>query len=118
MGNMKPMHYKLDENHNPVPCDNFLEWADWMDESDTTVAVTNVGEFLISTVFLGLDRSFFGEGGPILFETMVFDHEIHSVYCSRARTWDEAVIMHNATVTLYLHGGYETSQQALKYLVN
>lgn len=36
------------------------------------MAKTTVGEYEISTVFLGLDHNFFGNGPPILYETMIF----------------------------------------------
>lgn len=48
-----------------------LEWAGWFETADRTVARTEMGDVLVSTVFLGLDHSF-GKGVPILWETLVF----------------------------------------------
>jgi hypothetical protein len=61
----------------PVPCEDLIEWAMWMETADRRVFYTEVGEYYVSTVFLGLDHSFGrfiggGDGVPILFETMIF----------------------------------------------
>lgn len=36
------------------------------------VLQTTVGDYWLSTVWLGIDHSFGDEGGPIVFETMIF----------------------------------------------
>lgn len=65
--------YILDEEGNPVAVDDVLVWAEWMEgpAERWRMALTQVGECRVSTVFLGLDHRW-GEGPPILFETMVF----------------------------------------------
>lgn len=62
------------EGRTPVPCDDIMRWARWMEEhdKDRKVGDTRVGPYWVSTVFLGLDHNW-GEGPPLLFETMVFD---------------------------------------------
>jgi hypothetical protein len=55
----------------PVLCEDLLEWGRWMQEADRVVLRTVVGEWRVSTVFLGLDH-WFGVGPPLLFETMIF----------------------------------------------
>jgi hypothetical protein len=55
----------------PVPCEDLLKWGRWMQSADRFVLRTVVGEWCVSTVFLGLDHQF-GDGPPILFETMIF----------------------------------------------
>jgi hypothetical protein len=76
---MRTDKYILDDDGNPVPCDDVLVWAEWYEQSrsnncrvvkqdwaeteDTTVGV--------STVFLALDHAFMG-GPPILWESLVF----------------------------------------------
>lgn len=56
---------------------------------------TEVSGKVVSTVFLGLDHNFSGEGPPVLFETMVFpDQDI----CVRYRTFEEAVKGHGDMV--------------------
>ncbi len=59
------------ENGNPVPCENLMEWGKWMETADRHVALTELGDVKVSTVFLGLDHSF-GGPTPVLFETLVF----------------------------------------------
>ena len=51
---------------------DLMEWARLMEDHHTRqIAHTEVGETRISTVWLGLDHSFFG-GPPQIFETMIF----------------------------------------------
>lgn len=48
----------------------------------------------ISTVFLGLDYNF-GDGKPLLFETMTFNHKKEGEeFCERWHTWDEVIAGH------------------------
>lgn len=46
------------------------QWA-MSRETEHRVALTDVGPYVVSTVWLGLDHSF-GGGRPVIFETMVF----------------------------------------------
>lgn len=82
--------YKLD-GHNPVPCEDLVEWAmDLGNDDIRRVAYTELPDGVqISTVFLGLDHNFSGEGDPVLFETMVFGGE-HNHEMVRYTTWEEA----------------------------
>lgn len=76
------------EGHKPVKEPNLLKWGKWMGGADRLVARTGK----VSTVFLGLDHAF-GNGPPILFETLVFGGK-HDGECERYSTWDEAVAGH------------------------
>lgn len=79
--------YVLDEEHNAVHCPDLLTWARWMEAKEHRwIDETYLSNgYHVSTVFLGLDHSF-GEGPPLLFETMVFpSHDMN-----RYSTWDEA----------------------------
>lgn len=96
------MHYILD-GHTPKPCD-LMTWARWFETAERHVAKTDVGPYWVSTVFLGTDHRW-GEGPPLLFETMVFWKK-SSAYPTRANgavddfgqerysTWDEAEAGH------------------------
>ena len=57
----------------PVPATDLMEWAKWYETAnqERRVAETLIGDMRVSTVFLALDHSF-GEGAPILWETLVF----------------------------------------------
>lgn len=55
-----------------IPEPDLIAWAIWFEDSNRVVRQDVVGTVLISTVFLGLDHNFTGQGPPLLFETMVF----------------------------------------------
>lgn len=67
--------YILDASGEPEYCDDLMTWGRWMETGDRIIAKDKpLDGVSVSTVFLGLDHSF-GEGPPILFETMVFGGE-------------------------------------------
>ncbi len=85
--------YILDEQRRPKRAEP-MDWAHWMSQTDHSVGSDDVGEYHISTVFLGIDHSF-GGPGPVLWETMVFgdgsfDGETHRC----GGTWEQAEEMH------------------------
>src|SRR5215813_6557788 len=86
------------EGRNPIPCTDFMTRARWFETSDRHVAKTDFGNVRVSTVFLGFDRSF-GQGPPLLFETMIFggcfDQDKYQERCS---TWEEAEAQHAEAV--------------------
>lgn len=72
------------------------------------VARTETETYVLSTVWLGLDHQY-GEGPPIIFETMVFSRSewndderlgLHDFDCVRYSTQDEARAGHEEMVTL------------------
>jgi hypothetical protein len=127
----RSMHYILDAQHQPQSAE-LLEWANWLEaervkpvgSSLMRVADTLlVGKLRVSTVFLGLDHRFGGEGPPILFESMAFypasRHRQHmylklrgketriarrgqtyhdDIAGQRYSTWDEAIAGHQRMV--------------------
>ena len=73
--------YILDELRNPVPLGGsfmsmLLRWAEWADANRGAirVALTKIGPFTVSTIFMGMDHSYKPDldTPPLLFETMVF----------------------------------------------
>jgi hypothetical protein len=76
-----------------VPCDDLLEWAKAFETTDRRVAKDFVGPAQVSTVFLCLDHNFWGEGPPLLFETMVFGGPLDGEQ-DRCSTWEQAEDMH------------------------
>jgi hypothetical protein len=77
----------------PVIEPSLLEWAKWYEAADRTVKETRVGDAKVSTVFLGLDRQF-GDGPPLLFQTMIFDGD-RDGEAYRYSTWEEAAVGHD-----------------------
>ncbi len=74
-----PVGYVLDDNGEPTPCYDIIEWGTFLtDNKNKIVNQTEVGIYWISTVFLGIDHNFSGNGPPILWETMVFNRSIET----------------------------------------
>lgn len=88
-------HYILD-GKEPVEVSDIMTWATQFETAGRIVKKTTLGEVEVSTVFLGLDHQW-GDGPPLLFETMVFGGE-HDQEQWRYSTWDEAVAGHDAVV--------------------
>ena len=74
-----------------IVCNDIIEWGRAM-EKDRIVKQDQIGDVGISTVFLGLDHQF-GEGEPLLFETMIFGGKEDN-YQDRCSTWEQAEEMH------------------------
>jgi len=92
-------YYKLNDDHTTSPCD-LEEWVNVMSQ-DRRVAFTDLGNgYIISTVFLGLDHNW-GEGTPLLFETMVFSAE-EDEYMQRYTTWEQARRGHKKTMQRFI----------------
>ena len=83
--------YILD-GHEPKQAD-LITWAKWFETADRKVAGTGKDNISVSTVFLGLDHRFGGNGPPLLFETMVFGG-VHDGDMDRYSTWDKAIEGH------------------------
>lgn len=79
-----------------VKCDDLIKWANWFEKADRNVAVDSFDDIMVSTVFLGLNHQF-GNGPPLLFETMVFGGELDQEM-DRYSTWDEAIKGHKIVV--------------------
>lgn len=90
------------EGKTPVLVDNIIDWANYYGSSNRHVDNTYLEDGThISTVFLGLDHSF-GDGPPILFETMIFGGP-EDEYQERYSTWEEAEEGHKKAVELAKH---------------
>lgn len=92
---MKPHHdlYVLDEQGEPVLETDLMKWAEWFGTPARILAQEWVAESQISTVFLGIDHNW-GDGPPILWETMVFNGRLNGEQdrCSGSR--EQAMAMH------------------------
>lgn len=65
----------------------FREDFDWNNRLDLK---TEIDDYLISTVDLGIDHSF-GDGKPLYYETMIFKKDSYlDLYCERYSTEEEA----------------------------
>jgi len=100
---MKPVrlrYYILDADNKPVAVD-MPTWGEFFETlSNRIVDYTEINsQIYVSTVFLGLDHRHFGDGPPILFETMVFGGPISmDQACWRYASWDDACVGHVVAV--------------------
>ncbi len=81
----RSMYYVLDSAGQPVPAE-LMEWARFMGMGPAVLEQTDLGFSFVSTVFLGTDHNFLGDGPPILWETAVFGWKLGGEcerYCSR-----------------------------------
>ena len=60
-------------NGRPEVEPDLMKWAKWFElPENRRIAYDRVDDCQVSTVFLGIDHNFSGEGLPVLYETMVF----------------------------------------------
>lgn len=85
----------LDKDHNVIPIAPGEEMEEFLSRGDRIVGKANVGEFRVSTVFLGLNHASSDSVPAQWFETMIFPKDnYHDLECWRYATWDEAVRGH------------------------
>jgi hypothetical protein len=97
--------YILDEDGQPVPCQDLRAWAEWRVDhrEQARVSRTEVGARTVSTVFLWIDHGW-GEGPPVLWETAIFEPDRHVIVVARYRSLVEAQAGHVA-ITAQLQAG-------------
>jgi hypothetical protein len=93
----RPKYYKL-IGKTPVAC-SLASWVMQIDDRHVGHTILGDNVLTVSTIFLGLDHNFSGEGDPILFETMIFG-DLEDAYQTRCSTWAEAERMHQKAVEL------------------
>ena len=100
---MDNYEYILDGT-TPVVCNDPAKFSQWFNsDNNRRVAETTMGEYWVSTVFLGFDHNF-GGSIPVLFETMIFPSDILGAeYQERYCTWDEAEEGHQRAVEYLRH---------------
>jgi hypothetical protein len=97
---MKNDFWILDEDNRVIAVD-FSTWGEWFEENlDKRRVAQDYIEgknktIHVSTVFFGLDCRFYGNGPPLLFETMCFGPFDMDQEMRRYSTWGKAVEGHN-----------------------
>lgn len=99
-----------DPDGNEIPIE---EWGNFDREEHQKADI--VGDWLVSTVWLGLDHNFYG-GPPLIYETMIFPrprwwswrrlqgkHPFHDEYCERYATREQAYARHELIVRVMQH---------------
>lgn len=73
----------------------FDQWPEMF--KDNRLAKTTVGGYHVSTVYLGLDHGW-GDGPPLIFETMIFGSGALDNDCDRYSTREQALAGHEAAI--------------------
>jgi hypothetical protein len=93
-------HYVLDADNAVVPARDLLQWVTFFEDFQRRrVAETVRDKVRVSTVFLGLDHRWMGDGPPLTFETMIFGGR-HNHYQDRYSSWDDALLGHRRACLL------------------
>jgi hypothetical protein len=98
--------FVMEDDHSIRPVGSMEEWCQWYEKAHCSIDWAGNAELYVSTIFLGLNRNWFGEGPPILFETMVFGGEYNEL-TFRYSTYDEAIAGHKDVCwrVFYKQGG-------------
>ena len=91
--------YILDRQNRVVPVD-MLTWAHWLESANKHRQVNRTTisqDVFVSTVFIGLDHRFSGDGPPLIFETLIFGGPLDGEMW-RYSSWDDAETGHKAAV--------------------
>lgn len=82
-----------------VPVSSLFELEDFLTHFDKRrVALTEIGDANVSTVFLAINHSF-GEGPGLWFETMIFGGD-HDGYQERYETYEQAEEGHKRAIEM------------------
>jgi hypothetical protein len=96
------MFFTLGEDGEPMPCRDPVEWVQWKIKAEGLhVGDDVVGEWWVSTVFLGMNVNPWGE--PETFETMIFNRKDSDIIINcrwRYVTRSEAAIGHRTFLTV------------------
>ena len=89
------LFYIEDEEGNPVPCENLLDWARWFTDNEDRriVSYDTISNVDISTVFLGVNHNLYREV-PMIYETMIFQKEGDNRVLDRYPTREAALRGH------------------------
>jgi len=98
--------YILNEVGEIAPESDVLKWAKWFENiSNRKIAFDVVRGQEVSSVFLGIDHRFHGQGDPILFETMIFGGP-HDGWQARSATKNGILDQHKYAVEMCLAVGF------------
>lgn len=94
---MRGFYICVNKTPQAVP---FSEWTG-SKFNHVRVALDEISGVRVSTIFLGIDQRF-GDGPPILFETMIFcpSNEAIDQWRERCCTWEEAETLHKEACKL------------------
>jgi|SRR5258706_9296995 len=95
---LKPRYYILNPDNSVREAEDVLEWGRTFESNHRHIGWTQItSEVTVSTVFLGIDHRYWGDGPPILFETMIFGGPLDQQQW-RYSSYDDAETGHKAAV--------------------
>lgn len=75
-------------------------WLKSMQRKTHVLKMDSFDKTIVSTVFLGIDHRMFENSDPVLFETMIFNHDKFNNYQQRYTNYDDAMRGHQVAVNL------------------
>jgi hypothetical protein len=87
--------YTLDANHQPRLEQDVNKWLEWFKTANRRVAVDEVKDWLVSTIFLAVNNHY--ANPPQLFETFVIGGPLNGEML-HYETWEQAVRGHKEMV--------------------
>lgn len=103
---MSDKYILAEDGRTPIKCNDLMTWARSFENGEVgrRVKRETIGDGVeVSTVFLAIDHQF-GDGPPLLWETMIFGGP-HDSYQDRYSTYDDAVVGHEKAKRIALGSG-------------
>ena len=95
---MRQFYILSDDGQQVIACSDIRKWGKWYEYANRVVKQEEVGNMWISTIFLGIDYGW-GNGAPIVWETMVFKNNLKGEEMDRcAGNREQALAMHQNMV--------------------
>lgn len=91
-------YYTLNENNEPVETD-LINGLNFFESAQRYLKKTRFKSGVVSTVFLIIDHNHWGNGEPLLFETMIFGSPVNE-WMSRCARYDDAMLIHKSAEDL------------------
>jgi hypothetical protein len=97
--------YVLNEDGSPVPEPDVVQWSEWHTTHVTTLAWDEIGDALVSTIFLGIDMRprFTSDGAPVLWESVIIGGK-HEGTMQRYTSRDAALHGHQLMIARVTEG--------------
>jgi len=87
--------YILDENNNVIRTNDIEIWSNFFKSKRRFLFYNKNDKYEVSTVFLGINYAYDDELSPLVFESMVFEHNSRAdLDLNRYSTYEEAKLGH------------------------
>lgn len=106
---MAGMNFYLDEKGEPKEAKTLGEWCRGFEKAERQLERTKIGRVTVSTIFLGLNHRW-GDGPPILWETMVLGGRFKGRMDRCAGSREQAGAMHAKICAMVRSGKWEDAE--------